>query len=80
MRREFFVGRNWQIRRSSGIYRFFAHLGFNVVDDWCVVGEFHGSEEHSTKGPLGDIRGRPNAEDLDKVRKDTVELLKRIFP
>jgi hypothetical protein len=28
MRREFFVGRNWQVRRSSGIYRFFAHVGF----------------------------------------------------
>jgi len=28
MRREFFVDRNWQLRRSSGIYRFFAHVGF----------------------------------------------------
>jgi len=28
MRREFFVDRNWQMRRSSGIYRFFAHVGF----------------------------------------------------
>jgi hypothetical protein len=27
MRREFFVERNWQVRRSSGIYRFFAHVG-----------------------------------------------------
>ena len=28
MRREFFVGRDWQVRRTSGIYRFFAHVGF----------------------------------------------------
>jgi hypothetical protein len=28
MRREFFVDRDWQMRRSSGIYRFFAHVGF----------------------------------------------------
>ena len=56
----------------------FAHLGFNVVDDWCIVGEFHGSEEASTKGPLGDIRGRPNQEDLDRVKAGVAELLKRV--
>jgi hypothetical protein len=28
MRREFLAGRNKQVRRSSGIYRFFAHVGF----------------------------------------------------
>jgi hypothetical protein len=27
MRREFLVERKWQIRRTSGIYRFFAHVG-----------------------------------------------------
>lgn len=48
--------------------QFFAHLGFTVVDEWYVVGEFHGSEEKSTQGRLGDIRGRPNAEDLHAVR------------
>ncbi len=58
--------------------QYFAHLGFTVVDDWCIVGEFHGSEEFSTMGPLGDIRGRPNAEDLAKVTQDVAGLLKRI--
>ena len=48
--------------------QFFAHLGFTVVDEWYVVGEFHGSEEKSMQGRLGDIRGRPNAEDLHAVR------------
>jgi hypothetical protein len=57
----------------AGLYagQFFEHLGFTVLDEWYVVGEFHGSEEASTKGRLGDIRGRPNEEDLRKVKQDT---------
>jgi len=50
--------------------QFFEHLGFTVVGEWYVVGEFHGSLEASTRGKLGDIRGRPNEEDLRKVRQD----------
>lgn len=58
--------------------QFFEHLGFTVLDEWYVVGEFHGSEEKSTQGKLGDIRGRPNAADLEKVRRDTLRLVRRI--
>jgi len=42
------------------------------------VGEFHGSEEASTLGRLGDIRGRPNAKDLRKVEDDVAHLLDRL--
>lgn len=57
----------------AGVYagQFFEHLGFTVLDEWYVVGEYHGWEEGSTKGRLGDIRGRPNEEDLRKVKQDT---------
>jgi hypothetical protein len=48
------------------------------LDEWYVVGEFHGSEEKSTMGRMGDIRGRPNEEDLRKVRQDTIRLAHRI--
>ena len=58
--------------------QFFEHLGFTVVCEWYVVGEFHGSEEKSTQGRLGDIRGRPNAEDLEKVRQDAAQLVRSI--
>jgi hypothetical protein len=54
--------------------QYFEHLGFAVVGEWCVVGEFHGSEEASTQGRLGDIRGRPGAEDLAKVRRDARQI------
>jgi len=60
----------------AGLYagQFFEHLGFTVLDEWYVVGEFHGAEEASTKGRLGDIRGRPNGEDLRKVKQDATQL------
>lgn len=61
----------------AGLYagQFFEHIGFTVLDELYVVGEFHGSVEESTKGKLGDIRGRPNAEDLSKVKTDVKKLV-----
>jgi multimeric flavodoxin WrbA len=55
--------------------QYFEHLGIPVVAEWHVVGEFHGSLEHSTEGRLGDIRGRPNEQDLSEVKRDVTELL-----
>ena len=58
--------------------QFLAHLGFAVLAKWCIVGEFRGSLENSTQGLLGDIRGRPDKQDLEQVRQDTIQLLARI--
>ncbi len=58
--------------------QFFEHLGFNVAAKWYVVGEFHGNEQLSTKGRLGDIRGRPNQQDLAEVQKNVNALLSSI--
>ena len=58
--------------------QFLEHLGFTVVAEWYVVGEFHGKEENSTRGRLGDIRGRPNEEDLRKVKEDTIKAVSGI--
>ena len=55
--------------------QFFAHVGFDVLDEWYVVGEFHGSEANSTMGCLGDIRGRPNADDLAQVARQAAALI-----
>lgn len=56
--------------------QFLEHLGFAVLDIRYVVGEHHGSEGLSTRGKLGDIRGRPNQEDLEQVRGDVRRLVK----
>jgi hypothetical protein len=64
----------------AGLYagQFFEHLGFTVLDEWYLVGEFHGKVEESTQGRLGDIRGRPNEEDLRKVKEDARRLADKI--
>jgi len=46
--------------------QFFEHLGFNILDEWYILAEFHGSIERSTKGRMGDIRGKPTKEELKK--------------
>jgi flavodoxin len=60
------------------IGQFFEHLGFEVTAKWYVVGEFHGHEDLSTQGRLGDIRGRPNRRDLDEVESNVSALVKSI--
>ncbi|HMK93872.1 MAG TPA: flavodoxin domain-containing protein [Candidatus Limnocylindrales bacterium] len=56
--------------------QYFEHFGFTVVGEWYVVGEFHGREDLSTLGRLGDIRGKPTAEDLAKIKKDAEKVAK----
>jgi flavodoxin len=66
---------------TAGKYmaQLFEHLGFRIAAEWYIVGEFHGSEEFSTKGRLGDIRGRPNQHDLAKVKSDVDNLVGSIM-
>jgi flavodoxin len=70
------TGINEAIPVGKYLGQFFEHLGFDLAREWYVVGEFHSSEENSTKGRLGDIRGRPNQQDLDNIARDVNELLK----
>jgi flavorubredoxin len=60
------------------IGQFFEHIGFTVLDEWYVLSEYHGSEERSTKGRMGDIRGKPTEENLKKIRMDTKKLASNI--
>jgi hypothetical protein len=56
----------------------FEHLGFTVLDEWYILGEFHGVEEASTRGRMGDIRGLPDKEALYKVKQDATRIVDRI--
>ena len=58
--------------------QYFEHFGFNVVGEWYVPGEFHGREDLSTQGKLGDLRGKPTAEDLAKIKKNAQQLAERL--
>ena len=58
--------------------QYFAHFGFNLLGEWYVPGEFHGREDLSTQGRLGDIRGKPTADELGKIRKDAQLIAKSL--
>lgn len=55
----------------------FDHMGINIVGEWSVVGAFvpEKMQHFNTSGRLGNIVGRPNAEDLKQVREKTSALL-----
>ncbi|MDZ7759597.1 MAG: flavodoxin family protein [Desulfovermiculus sp.] len=62
------TGINEAIPAVKYMAQIFDHLGIEVVGEWYVVGEYHGSlQEHSQNGRLGDIRGRPDERDLKEV-------------
>jgi hypothetical protein len=69
------TGINEAIPAGKYAGQFFDHLGFEVEGEWYVLGEFHGKMDNSTKGRLGDIRGKPTPEELRKVREDVVRLI-----
>jgi flavodoxin len=62
------TGINEAIPAVKYMGQLFDHLGYTIEGEWYVVGEYKGElSKHSTGGRLGDIRGRPNAEDLKEV-------------
>jgi flavodoxin len=73
------TGLNEAVTTGKYMGQFFEHLGFDVVGEWYVVGEFHNWEEANKMGRLGDIRGRPSEEDLLKVRSDVSSLVRSIL-
>ena len=60
------------------IRQYFDLFGFNVVGEWYIISEFHGREDMSTLGRLGDIRGKPTAEDLEKIKEDAQQIAKSL--
>jgi len=72
------TGINEAIPVTKDVGQYFEHLGFNILDEWQILGEFHGSEELSTKGRMGNIKELPSEEDLLKIRQDSVSLAKQI--
>ena len=49
--------------------QFFDHMGFDVLDKWYILSEFIGSEEMSTQGRMGDIRGLPTSAELRELQE-----------
>ncbi len=71
-------GMNEALPTGKYLRQFFEHIGFEVMDEWYEVGEFHGWESGSTQGMMGDIRGRPDADDLALIELKAVQLVKEL--
>jgi hypothetical protein len=54
---------------------FLEHVGFTVLEEWYTVGEFKKSEENSTKGRLGNIKGRPDKHDLAEIENKVIGII-----
>ncbi len=60
----------------------FDHLGITIADEWSIPGAFVPQKmtHFNTSGRLGNIVGRPNAEDLRQIREKTKGLLEALAP
>lgn len=56
----------------------FDHLGFTIADEWSIPSAFvpKSFQHFNLSGRLGNIEGRPNADDLNAVREKTKGLIK----
>lgn len=72
------TGINEAIPAVKFMGQLYDHLGYTIVGEWYVVGEYksEGSRDSSIIGRLGDIRGRPNTEDLKEVAEKVKGILK----
>ncbi len=61
------IGKNEAIPMTMWLRSFLEHLGYAVLDQWHVVGQFHKETDMNTRGRLGNILGRPNDQDLLNV-------------
>lgn len=69
------TGLNEGVTAGGYMGQFLEHMGFFVLDKWFVPGNFQGWEEGSANGILGDIRNRPNENDLRFIKKNTESIL-----
>jgi len=70
------TGVNEAIPAVKYMGQLFDHLGYEIVGEWYLVGEYHGKyQDFSVGGRLGDIHGRPHAADL----QDLVEKVKGVL-
>jgi len=70
------TGVNEAVPTAKYLGQLLEHLGFQVLAEWYLVGEYHGRFKlFNATGRLGDISGRPNTEDLRQVAEMVKGLL-----
>jgi hypothetical protein len=64
------TGANEAVPAVKYLGQLFDHLGFEIVAEWYLVGQYPATgrfKDFSSLGRLGDITGRPNTADLDEL-------------
>jgi hypothetical protein len=62
------TGVNEAVPTAKYLGQLLEHLGFQVLAEWYLVGQYHGRlKQFNATGRLGNISGRPNEEDLRQV-------------
>jgi len=70
------TGVNEAVPTAKYLGQLLEHLGFQVLAEWYLVGEYHGKFQwFNTLGKLGDISGRPNEADLRQMAEMVAEVL-----
>lgn len=71
------TGINEAIPAVKYMGQLFDHLGYTIMAEWYIVGEYKTErlQGHSVAGRLGDIRGRPNEQDLREVAAKVTGIL-----
>jgi flavodoxin len=69
------IGKDEAVPATKWLAAFAGHIGYPVVGEWHIVGQFHNRDELNTSGRLGNILGRPNAQDLKDVENRVRGLL-----
>jgi flavodoxin len=72
------TGINEVIPSGKYISQFLEHLGFTILDEWYILSEYRGWKEGNTKGRMGDIRGKPTQDDLQKIREKAEKIGKEL--
>jgi hypothetical protein len=72
------TGINEAIPAVKYMGQLFDHLGYTIIGEWYIIGEYltEPLQSHSLHGRLGDIRGRPNAQDLRNLAEKVKGILK----
>lgn len=72
------TGANEAVPAVKYMGQLFDHLGYEVVAEWYMAGEFLGGNlQHlSTTGRLGNIQGRPNDQDLQEIAERVAGILR----
>ena len=72
------TGANEAVPAVKYMGQLFDHLGFEIIAEWYVPGEFLGGNlQHlSTIGRLGNIKGRPNDRDLQEISERVAGILR----